>query len=196
MILNQADLVKRCLKGDERAFQTLYDTFAPKMLGVCKRYARETAEAEDLLQEGFMKVFNQLDAFKSDGSLENWIHRIMINNSIDSYRKTSKMQTVEISEMYDDVLPFVSAETILSGMATDELLEFITQLPRQYGIVFNLYVFEGYKYNEIAEELNIAEGTVKSNLYDARRLLKEKIMKAFDMKDILPVKQNEKRAIN
>lgn len=131
MILNQADLVKRCLKGDERAFQTLYDTFAPKMLGVCKRYARETAEAEDLLQEGFLKVFNQLNAFKNDGSLENWIHRIMVNNSIDSFRKTSKMQTVEITEIYDDALPFVSAETILGGITTDELLEFIMQLPRQ-----------------------------------------------------------------
>lgn len=183
MIPNQADIIKRCLKGDEKAFRQLYDTFAARMLGVCKRYARETAEAEDLLQEGFMKVYEQLSNFKSDGSLEGWIYRIIVNNAIDSFRKNQKMQTVEISGIHDDSLPYVSANDILSGLTTEELLENVRQLPRQYGIIFNLYVFEGYKYYEIAEQLKISEGTVKSNLFDARRILKEKIMKIFDMKD-------------
>jgi RNA polymerase sigma-70 factor, ECF subfamily len=183
VIPNQADIIKRCLKGDEKAFRLLYDTFASRMLGVCKRYARETAEAEDLLQEGFMKVYEQLSGFKHDGSLEGWVYRIIVNNAIDSYRKNYKMQTVEISEVNADSLPFVSANDILSAITTDELLENIKFLPRQYGIVFNLYVFEGFKYHEIAEKLKISEGAVKSNLFDARRLLKEKIIKIFDMKD-------------
>jgi RNA polymerase sigma-70 factor, ECF subfamily len=184
VISNQADIIKRCLKGDERAFRQLYDAFAPRMLGVCKRYARETAEAEDLLQDGFMKVYEQLATFKSDGSLEGWVYRIIANNAIDGFRKNHKIQTVEITEVHADSLPFVSANEILSAITTDELLENVKQLPRQYGIVFNLYVFEGYKYYEIAEKLKISEGTVKSNLFDARRILKEKIMKIFDMKDI------------
>lgn len=184
MIPNQADIIKQCLKGEEHAFQTLYETFASKMLGVCKLYVRETAEAEDLLQEGFMKVFDQLNTFKNEGSLEGWIRRIIVNHSIDSFRKNNKIQTVEITELYDDSLPYVSADSILSEISTNELLEYIKQLPHQYGIVFNLYVFEGYKYHEIAAELNISEGTVKSNLFDARRLLKEKITKTFELKDI------------
>ncbi|CAH0994252.1 RNA polymerase sigma-H factor [Emticicia aquatica] len=185
MIPNQADIIKRCLKGDEKAFRKLYDTFSSRMLGVCKRYARETAEAEDLLQEGFMKVYEQLSGFKNDGSLEGWIYRIIVNNAIDSFRKNQRMQTVEISEIHDDNLPFVSSNDILSAINTQELLESVRQLPRQYGIIFNLYVFEGYKYYEIAEQLKISEGTVKSNLFDARRLLKEKVTKLFDMKDTI-----------
>ncbi len=184
MIPNQADIIKRCLKGEEQAFQILYETFASKMLGVCRLYVRESAEAEDLLQEGFMKVFDQLSTFKNEGSFEGWIRRIIVNHSIDSFRKNNKIQTVEITELYDDSLPYVSADAILSEISTNELLGYIKQLPRQYGIIFNLYVFEGYKYHEIATQLNISEGTVKSNLFDARRILKQRITKTFEIKDI------------
>jgi len=183
VILNQTEIVKKCLKGDERAFKTLYDAFSGKMLVVCKRYTRETAEAEDLLQEGFMKVFEQLKTFRLDGILEKWIYRIMVNNAIDSFRKNVKIKTTDITELNGKDIPFVSADEILGAISSEELLLIIQDLSPQYRIIFNLYVFEGYKYHEIADRLKISEGTVKSNLFDARRILKEKVMKAYYIKD-------------
>jgi RNA polymerase sigma factor (sigma-70 family) len=167
-------LIKGCIAGD-RALQTkLYNLFAPKMLGVCLRYARNKEEAEDILQEGFLRVFTYIKTFKGNGSFEGWIRKIMVNCALFRYRNKSQLQPVirlEGSE-YD-----TACETdIASNLDAKELLSLVQTLPAGYRIVFNLYVFEGYKHREIAEALGISEGTSKSNLSDARVFLQKALL--------------------
>lgn len=164
-------LIKGCIAGD-RAFQTkLYYLFAPKMLGVCLRYARSKEEAEEILQEGFLRVFTYINTYKGSGSFEGWIRKIMVNAALFRYRNKSKLQPVIRLDTsgYD-----AAGETdIASNLDAKELLSLVQTLPAGYRIVFNLYVFEGYKHREIAQALGISEGTSKSNLSDARIYLQK-----------------------
>jgi RNA polymerase sigma-70 factor (ECF subfamily) len=142
------------------------------MFGVCLRYAKDTTDAEDNLQEGFIKVFQHIDRFRHEGSLEGWVRRIMVNVSLEKFRKQHVMYPVEdvaiydVSQVSDDILAQISAQ---------ELMELIQQLPPRYKMVFNLYVMEGMTHKEIGKELNIKEGTSKSNLARARDILKRKV---------------------
>ena len=164
-------LIKGCIAGD-RAFQTkLYDFYAAKMLGVCMRYSKNREEAEDVLQEGFLKVFTYLKKFRGDGSFEGWIRKIMVNCALSRYRNKSTLHPVMglDASRYD-----AAGETdIESNMDAKELLSLVQSLSPGYRMVFNLYVFEGYKHREIAETLGITEGTSKSNLSDARTFLQK-----------------------
>jgi RNA polymerase sigma factor (sigma-70 family) len=164
-------LIKGCIAG-ERAFQTkLYDLFAPTMLGVCMRYAKNREEAEEILHEGFLRVFTYIKKFKGLGSFEGWIRKIMVNCALSKYRNKIHLNPV----IQLDVAGYAVAyePDILSTLDTKELLSLIQSLPAGYRIVFNLYVFDGYKHREIAEALGISEGTSKSNLSDARSILRK-----------------------
>jgi RNA polymerase sigma factor (sigma-70 family) len=164
-------LIKGCIAGD-RAFQTkLYDLLAPKMLGVCLRYARNRQEAEEILQEGFLRVFTYINKFKGSGSLEGWVRKIMVNSALSRYRNKFHLQPVIRLETLGHDAP---GETdIVSDFDAKELIVLVQTLPAGYRIVFNLYVFEGFKHREIAEALGISEGTSKSNLSDARAYLQK-----------------------
>ncbi|HKZ67168.1 MAG TPA: sigma-70 family RNA polymerase sigma factor [Chitinophagaceae bacterium] len=164
-------LIKGCIAGD-RTYQTkLYDLFAPKMLGVCMRYAKHREEAEEILHEGFLRVFAYIKNFKGSGSFEGWIRKIMINCALLRYRNKSHLYPVSQSDVEG---PCTTAEPdIISKLNTKELLLLVQSLPPGYRLVFNLYVFEGYKHREIAEALGISEGTSKSNLSDARSILQK-----------------------
>lgn len=164
-------LIEGCIAGD-RAFQTkLYDLFAPKMLGVCMRYAKNREEAEEVLHEGFMRVFTYIKKFKGIGSFEGWIRKIMVNCALSKYR--NKIHLNPVIQM--DIAGYAIAEEpeVFSTLSSKELLLVVQSLPAGYRIVFNLYVFEGYKHREIAEALGISEGTSKSNLSDARAFLQK-----------------------
>lgn len=142
-------------------------------MGVCLRYARNREEAEEILQEGFLRVFTYIKTFKSNGSFEGWIRKIMVNAALFHYRNKSILQPVirmSANGYGDDVKDDTD---ISSCMDAKELLSLIQTLPAGYRMVFNLYVFEGYKHREIAEALGIAEGTSKSNLSDARMYLQK-----------------------
>ncbi|AXE21498.1 hypothetical protein DR864_11140 [Runella rosea] len=147
------------------------------MMVVCKRYVSDYEDAKDLLQEGFMKVFQELHRFRNEGSFEGWIRRIMVNVSLEHYKKMVKLhhQLDDISLLNDHSQP-IADEDIESQLSADELLLLVQSLPPSYRMVFNLYVFEGFKHQEIAKQLGIGEGTSKSNLQDARRLLQKKIL--------------------
>ncbi len=165
-------LIKDCIAGERSQQEHLYKYFAPRMFGICLRYAKDYPQAEDILQEGFIKVFNNLNRFRAEGSFEGWMKRIFINTAIEYYRKSS--QRIVIYE--SDSLPELALDSqIISKLAMDELLQLIQQLPFGYRTVFNLFVIEGYSHKEIAAMLNISEGTSKSQLARARNNLQQSI---------------------
>ena len=166
-------LIKLCLKGERNSQRQLYELLGPKMLTVCMRYSRNREEAEDTLQEGFIKVFENLRTFRHNGSFEGWVRKIMVNCSLQKFR--SKPQLHAIINIDDTTIEFADTENISSQLGTKELLKMVQQLPPACRMVFNLYVFEGMKHREIAEQLGVSEGTSKSNLSDARAILQKAV---------------------
>jgi len=170
-------LIKACLAEDRNAQRRLYELFAPKMFGVCLRYARDREEAEDIMQEGFVQVFKSLHQFKFSGSFEGWIRKIMVYSAIAKYRGRSKLHSVLNIES-ENIIDYRN-EDILSQLGKKELLKMVQDLPPAYRLVFNMYVFEGLKHREIAQQLDISEGTSKSNLHDAKLILQRAVMNSM-----------------
>ncbi len=168
------DCLKGCKAGDRKAQELLYKITCSKMLGVCMRYAKDQFEAEDMMQTGYIKIFEKINTFKEEGSFEGWMRRIMVNCSIEVYRKNTRMLSVVNVETLGEKEP---GETDISGLQLQDLLKLINQLSPGYKLVFNLYVIEGYSHQEIANQLGISEGASKSQLSRARAILKEKIIK-------------------
>ncbi|HEY1008895.1 MAG TPA: RNA polymerase sigma factor [Daejeonella sp.] len=167
-------LLEGCKKGDRKAQEHLYKMLAPKMMGVCMRYAKDTYEAEDILQLGFIKVFQKVAEFRGEGSFEGWIRRIMANSAIESYRKNLRtLNVIDIDEVHDQP----QSTFDMSGLELKDLMKLVQQLSNGYRLVFNMYVIEGFSHKEIAKELGISEGASKSQLSRARSILKEKILK-------------------
>jgi RNA polymerase sigma-70 factor (ECF subfamily) len=169
-------IISECNAGNPKAQAKLYHLYAPKMYGVCLRYARDAAEAEDFLQEGFIKVFANLKSFRNEGSFEGWVRRIMINVSLEKIRKQHIMYPVEDVSIYDSVN---FSDDVVSRISANDLLKLIQTLPPRYRLVFNLYVIEGFTHQEIAKEMSITEGTSKSNLARAREIMKRKVQENF-----------------
>jgi RNA polymerase sigma-70 factor (ECF subfamily) len=170
------NIIEKCASGDGKAQEVLYKMFAPKMFGVCLRYAHDRDDAEDTLQEGFVKVFTNIKNFRHEGSLEGWIRRIMVNVSLEKFRKNKRITHVE------DVVVFESnrfSDDILEKITSEELLGIIGELSPRYRMVFNLFVMEGYNHQEISEAMGINIGTSKSNLARARDILKGKVQKLY-----------------
>ncbi len=157
------------MKGDRKAQLMLYEQFADAMMAVCYRYTKSRQDAEDVLQEGFVKVFTRMHQFKFDGELAGWIRRIMVNTAINYLKKNSKYQ----SEMAftDDVMHPVSTDEPEVRMNAKELALLIRQLPTGYQTIFNMYAVEGFSHGEIAEMMGINEGTSRSQYSRARSLL-------------------------
>jgi len=170
--LSVDDLLEGCKRADRQTQELLYKLLASKMLGVCMRYAKDSFEAEDMLQMGFVKVFQKVTEFRGEGSFEGWIRRIMVNTAIETYRKSQRMmKVVDIDEVFD--APQVTFD--MNGLEVKDLLALIQELSAGYKLVFNLYAIEGYSHKEIAAQLGISEGASKSQLSRARALLKDKI---------------------
>jgi len=169
-------IIDACISGDNRAHEKLYARLAPKMFGVCLRYAKDRHEAEDNLQEGFITVFTKLKEFRHEGSFEGWVRRIMVNTSLDSYRKKQPLLYVdEMKKMESSA----GEEEMLANLPVEELVKIIQQLPPRYRMVFNLYVMEGFNHGEISRELGISEGASKSDLSRAREILRSKLQNQY-----------------
>ncbi len=174
---NLEALIGKCIEGERTAQNEIYKIFAPKMLNVCMRYSKSREEAEDTLIESFLKVFENLHKFRNQGSLEGWIRRIMVNTAIEKFRRKGLLYaSYSVDEMKE--VDF-STTDILGDMAVKELIQLVQDLPSGYRMVFNLYAFEGLKHKEIAERLGISEGTSKSNLFDARAILRREVEKSL-----------------
>jgi len=166
-------LITDCKAGKREAQSRLYQLYAPTLFGVCLRYSRDRTEAEDSLHEGFVLIFNKIDQFAFKGSFEGWMKKIMVNLSLEKCRTRFKMQSVEDISIYDSQL---ADADVYADMNAAKLLELIQNLPPQYRLVFNMYAIDGYSHKEISQALGIAEGTSKSNLARARKILQDKVV--------------------
>jgi len=170
------NIIEECVSGNVRAQETLYSMLSPKMFGVCLRYSRDWTEAEDSLQEGFIRVFTYLKNFRHEGSLEGWVRKIMVNVSLEKFRKQNVMYPVEDISIYDS--QNFTNDTI-EKITANELIELIQELPPRYRMVFNLFVMEGMNHKEISEVMQISEGTSKSNLARGREILKRRVTELY-----------------
>lgn len=165
----EKNIIERCIEGDRKAQEKLYNFYASKMKGVCLRYVKSSSDAEDVFQDGFVKVFRNLKNYKGQGSFDGWIRRIIINTAVDSYKKNRPLQQ---QSNYED-LPESEATTVQesTNLQAEDLLNILNMLPDGYKIIFNLYAIEGYSHKEIGEMLSISESTSKSQLHRARKLI-------------------------
>ncbi len=170
------DLIKECKKNRPDAQRKLYERFSGKMFAVCLQYSKDYTEAEDILQDGFIKVFTKISQFDFKGSFEGWVRRIMVNCALERYRKQNLLYTVGEIRDYDNKL---AVDDVMGEISSKELLKLIGDLSPQYKMVFNLYAIEGYSHQEIGDMLGISVGTSKSNLSRARVILQEKVEKLY-----------------
>jgi len=165
------------MEGNRGAQKLLYQAYVSTMMTVCLRYTQHRDEAEDILQEGFLKVFQNIKSFRNEGSLEGWIKRIIINHALNHFKKSRKTPFLEDIDKINErqIINNNEPETFYSPIPQERLLALIQALPPGYRIVFNLYAFEEYSHKEIAKALKISENTSKTQLLKARRMLRNKI---------------------
>lgn len=169
MAMHTDQLIKRCVKGDRVAQAALYQLYAATMLGVCYRYTKNKEDAEDILQEGFIKVFRNIHQFKREGPFEAWLRRIMVNTAISYLRKHSRYRNeLQVEEI---VLHPISSENPEISIDTKDLIECIRTLPISYQTIFNLFAIEGFDHREIADLLQMNINTVRSQYSRARSFL-------------------------
>jgi RNA polymerase sigma-70 factor (ECF subfamily) len=177
-------LIESCKNNDREAQYRLYNLLSGKMFAVCLRYAKHREAAEDLLQEGFVKVFMHIDKFRGEGSFEGWVRRIIVNTAVEHYRRSTKMYPMVNVE---DVNREISWTDTGDDLELEDLMNMINKLSQGYKTIFNLYVVEGYSHKEIAEMLEISEGTSKSQLARARYLLMDMVKKSEIVKKSAPI---------
>ncbi|MBK7432513.1 MAG: sigma-70 family RNA polymerase sigma factor [Chitinophagaceae bacterium] len=160
-----------CLKNNASAQEALYNRFSPRMLGVCYRFAKNREDAEDMLQEGFIKVFTQMHQYRNEGALEGWIRRIIVHTCINILKKNKKFS--ESVDIIHAKSVYVNEELIPSIMQAKQVVEYIRLLPLGYRTVLNLYAIEGFSHKEIAAILDIEESTSRSQYTRAKAMLEE-----------------------
>ncbi len=175
--LSESDLIQGCIDGNRQMQEVLYKRFSPKMYGVCLRYSGNVEDANDLLQEGFIKVYKNLGKFRGDGSFEGWIRRIFVNTSIEHFRK--KVKLYNVTEVQENTIEDIELN-ILDSLAEKDIISLVNELSPGYKAVFNMHVIEGYSHKEIAEILGITEGTSKSQLARAKGVLKKSLDKKIN----------------
>lgn len=166
-------LIESCIAGNRSSQSQLYALFAPKMMIVCMRYSKNLEEAEEILQDGFMRVFKFIAQFKREGSFEGWIRKIMVNCALQKLRSQANLRPVLNLHTESN---YSNTVDIIGEISGKEMLRLVQNLSPAYRMVFNLYHFEGLKHREIAALLNIQEGTSKSNLAQAKRILKNAVL--------------------
>ena len=177
---SESDLIKGCIEENPEMQKLLYDRFSSKMYGVCLRYTENTEDANDVMQEGFIKVYKSLPKFRGEGSFEGWIRRIFINTSIEHFRK--KVKLYNVNEVHENTIEDAELDA-LDSLATKDILNIINELSPGYKQVFNMHVVEGYSHKEIADILGITEGTSKSQLARAKGALKKIIESRARLKE-------------
>lgn len=178
MMISDEQMIEGCIAGKRYERNMLFKKYASRMLGICLRYTTNKAEAEDILMEGFMKIYSNIKSYRNDGSFEGWLKRIIVNTAITHYKKNKKYHHVDITqiELGESEISDEGEEIEGIPFSKEEMLQVIQQLPEGYKMVFNLFVFENYNHKEIAELLEISENTSKTQLFKARKWLKSKLL--------------------
>lgn len=175
MTMDEKQLITGCINGDRIAQKALYDKYSRRMMAVCLRYVKDTEDARDLLQEGFIKVFTHIRKFTGDGSFDGWVRRIFVNCALERLRQydvlknTDDITGIEFADVPD--------EATVSDISADEIMQYIRALPDGFRTVFNLFAIEGYSHKEIGEQLQISESTSRSQYMRARKMLQKMIVK-------------------
>jgi RNA polymerase sigma factor (sigma-70 family) len=173
--LTEEELIRGCIREEAACQRQLFNQYASRMLGVCNRYARNAADAEDILQDAFIKIFDKIHQFKFEGSFEGWVRRIMVNTALKKYslrRYEKEVVGYEITDRDESTID----PSAYAHLNQKEILELINNLPDGYRLIFNLYVLEGFPHEEIAEMLHIQPGTSRSQLVKARTMLQKQIL--------------------
>ncbi|RYM34114.1 sigma-70 family RNA polymerase sigma factor [Brumimicrobium glaciale] len=173
--MDDETLVQKCVSGNGEAQRELFDRFSPLMLGVAMRYIKDKERSEDVLQDGFIKVYKNLHRFEHKGSLEGWIRRIIVNTALDQLRKNKK--NINDLHLDDSNFEIVQKSDAIGILEAEILMEIIQQLPDGYRVVFNMFAIEGYSHKEIAEALKISESTSKSQYSRAKSVLRKTLKK-------------------
>ncbi|MGB1205769.1 MAG: RNA polymerase sigma factor [Chitinophagales bacterium] len=168
---SEQKLLSDCLKGVEKAQKKLYEQYKVQMFRICLRYAANRQEAEDILQDGFVKIFMSLHQYKKRGSLGAWMRKVMINVALQHIRKHKN--SIKTADLEKALYTYSTQKDIFSDLGAKELTAIIQKLPKGYRLVFNLYVIEGFSHKEIAEMLQISESTSKSQLFKAKKTLRK-----------------------
>lgn len=184
-MLADDSIIEGCVEGKRSAQSALYRKYAAVMLAICLRYAKNRDEAEDILQEAFLKIFQHIGTYRKEGSFEGWMKRIMVNHALNFYRKNRKSPFLEDIDSINEseIMEKEDQPALHSPVSAEKLIAMVQMLPPGYRMVFNMYVFEEYSHKEISVELNISENTSKTQLLKARRMLRKKL-------DDLNVKNN------
>jgi RNA polymerase sigma-70 factor (ECF subfamily) len=164
--MTDEQLIEGCIKGKPDYQKALYEKYNRKLMGICLRYAIDEHEAHDMLQDGFIKIFNKLESYNGKGSLAGWLCRLVVNNCLDHLRRTKhqrKHVEMDLADTYEN-----ASSEIISKLSAQDILSYIQQLPSGYKTVFNMFAIEGYSHKEIAEELGVTENTSKSQYRKAR----------------------------
>lgn len=190
-------ILKGCRQQNAEAQMALYKKYAGKMNAVCSRYVNSSHDAKDICQEGFVKIFSSISAFKGEGSLEGWIRRIMVNTALDFLKKRNKHLFVSIedkvvseanpdsdNDMNFEIEQSEDVSVFDTDLTNEQLLEIINKVPEVYKLVFNLYCIENYSHKEIAEILLITEDTSRSRLRRARKILKNHVLEVISKQDV------------
>jgi len=174
--MDEKQLIEGCIRGERVAQKALYDRFSRKMMAVCLRYEKNMEDSRDLLQEGFVKVFLNIQNYSGNGSFEGWIRKIFINCALERKRQKNVLNDSISFEEVDNQLNLTD-ETMISQISADEIMACLQALPDGFRTVFNLFAIEGYSHKEISEMLNIQEGTSRSQYMRARKMLQNMILK-------------------
>jgi len=168
----EAELINGCLRGDRKAQQQLYDQYCGKFLAICLRYIKDHDLAEDVMIEGFMRIFEKLSQYENKGSFEGWMKKVIVREALMALRRNKNLMLEVALDQHEENQIH---QYEWKGLEADELMEMVHDLPIGYRTVFNLYAIEGYAHGEISELLGISENTSKSQLSRARNLLKQKL---------------------
>ncbi len=182
------ELIEGCVRNHRKSQESIYKMFYGKMMAICRRYTKNSDQAKDILQDGFIKVFKNIDKFNFEGSFEGWVRRIIVNTAIDFTRKAKNdyllmNENQSIDDFDEDLLDEDDEEPYENPLKVGDVIEGMNKLSKAYRTVFNLYVFDNYTHQEIADALNISVGTSKSNLAKARANLKKILTKELEKRD-------------
>jgi RNA polymerase sigma factor (sigma-70 family) len=176
--LTDTELIKGCIREDGSCQKALFNRYASPLLGVCYRYARSKEDAEDILQDAFIKIFNKISQFKGEGSFEGWMRRVVVNTALKKYSVSRYSKEMSVEQVYETIHTETVEAPAFNHLTEKDLLLLINNLPDGYRIIFNLYVIEGYQHDEIANMLGIQPGTSRSQLVKARNLLQKEILQS------------------